>query len=80
MAGILKTDDSSLTAQDLARLRHRINATRDQATRAHAALSKRRMANDVAFAPFLDACANDLEELANLCRSVADQAARPTQI
>lgn len=73
MAETIKQD----TAQDLAKLRHRINAARDQAATAHKSFARQRKSGNVAFAPFLDACAQDLEDLAQLCRSVADQAARP---
>lgn len=77
MAETFKGDIAGLTAQDLVALRHRINAARDQAAVTHEAVARRRKTGDVAFAPFLDACAKDLEDLAQLCRSVADKAARP---
>lgn len=67
-------------AEDLVKLRQRINAARDQAAMTHKTIARQHQARDMAFAPFLDACAQDLEDLAQLCRSAADQAAGSNQI
>lgn len=71
---------ADMTANDLALLRARMNAARLSAAQTHKTIANSDHYSKGDLLPFLDTCARELEEAAQLMRAAADAAAHPVRI
>lgn len=65
---------SAITANELALLKARLNAAKISAAQAHKSIAGRQE-----LLPFLETCAREMEEAAQLIRAAAEHAARADQ-
>jgi len=68
---------TSVSPKQLALLKAQLNAARISAIETHKSVSGNSMQDAQKILPFLDVCARELEETAQLIRAAADAAATP---